>query len=178
MKFTELEIKILEAARDNDYDDVVAGGSAWTDAVIDQSGLSGEIARGVISSLIKKGVAVVAEYDGKGDTVFSINPDKLSVVQAALTPAEPPAKTVKHRVSPKSLANLSKSPRTGRKPQYEQSKKRAEISLTPEAKERMKRGNEANNPIIQAGYASVSEFVELALRGEIEIPPYPKSDVA
>lgn len=68
MNLTEKEIKILNGMRENEYNDALAnvGGEydfenhcgTWTFTAIENSGLDAKIARGVISSLIKKGLVI------------------------------------------------------------------------------------------------------------------------
>jgi hypothetical protein len=70
---TELEIKVMEAARRTDYGDCLEE-SQWSFAVCDASGLSEKIYRGVVSSLIKKEFVIVHDQEGKGrsnDMVFA-----------------------------------------------------------------------------------------------------------
>lgn len=50
---TALEIKLLNAMRDNEYNDAIED-ATWTFTAIDNSGIEAAKARGVISSLIKK----------------------------------------------------------------------------------------------------------------------------
>jgi len=69
MIFTEKEKAIFLGSRDNDYANVFEEGCTWTFAVIDSSGLSPKEARGVLSSLIKKEIIVIEDYDD--DTIFS-----------------------------------------------------------------------------------------------------------
>ena len=83
INFTDNEIAILQASRDNEFDDATTGGTPWTSAVIDGSGLDPRIARGAISSLVQKGVVTISEYD-KDDTVFSVNQDVIEIVEAAI----------------------------------------------------------------------------------------------
>lgn len=52
---TELEVKVLEASRHTDYGDCLEDGQ-WSFAVCDKSGLNEKIYRGVVSSLVKKGL--------------------------------------------------------------------------------------------------------------------------
>ncbi|MHB1167029.1 MAG: hypothetical protein ACYC0N_00630 [Carboxydocellales bacterium] len=70
VELTELELKVLHGARNNHYSDIYESSGDWTFAVIDAAKLTPQIARGVISSLIKKGLATV--YDNDGDQCFSL----------------------------------------------------------------------------------------------------------
>ena len=83
MNFTKNEVIILQASRDNEFDDATTGGAPWTSVVIDESGLDPRVARGVIASLVKKGVVTL--YDcNKDDTIFSLNQDAIEIVEAAI----------------------------------------------------------------------------------------------
>ena len=55
---TDMERKIIWASRKSDYIDA-AKGATWVFDVIDKSGIDPKQARGVISSLIKKGLVNV-----------------------------------------------------------------------------------------------------------------------
>lgn len=65
---TELEVKVLKASRVTDFGDCLEHGQ-WSFAVCDKSGLNGKIYRGVVSSLIKKGLITIWDngrvWDGK-----------------------------------------------------------------------------------------------------------------
>ena len=74
-------------------------------------------------------------------------------------------------IHPNSLANLTCT--SGRPAAYAEPKKKVEILLTVSSKAIIR--DRENNPIIAAGYASLSEFVEYALRRLVEIPPKPGS---
>lgn len=75
MKLTEKEIKILNGMRENEYNDALANDEGeydfikhcgtWTFTAIDNSGLDAKIARGVISSLIKKGLVIANTVSNK-----------------------------------------------------------------------------------------------------------------
>lgn len=70
---------------------------------------------------------------------------------------------------PNSLKNLRKGQLQGKRgPTYDQKKVRSEVSLTPESKAKL-RGPQC--PFRGAGYKSLSQFVELALRGAVQVPP-------
>lgn len=71
---TQLEQEILKASRNTDYGDAVEE-AVWVFAVILESKLDPKIARGVISSLVKKQLVCIDDYEGKGkqdDMVFSL----------------------------------------------------------------------------------------------------------
>jgi hypothetical protein len=81
--FTENEIKILKASRDNEYDDALSGGMPWVFAVIDCSGLDPKVARGSLASLVKKEVIFIDDWEGKGradDQVLSVPESKRELV--------------------------------------------------------------------------------------------------
>jgi hypothetical protein len=63
MKLTVMEIKILNAMRNNEYNDALDSFplGTWSFTAIDNSGIKPNIARGVISSLVKKGLVYVHE---------------------------------------------------------------------------------------------------------------------
>lgn len=65
---TENEIKVLIASRNNEYADCDEEPSTWSFAVCDASGLTAKVYRGVVSSLIKKGYALVRGE--RNDEVF------------------------------------------------------------------------------------------------------------
>lgn len=64
---TEMEIMILKAARNNEFADAGNGGVPWVFSVIDNSGLDAKVARGVISSLVKKDFIGIEDYEGDGN---------------------------------------------------------------------------------------------------------------
>lgn len=69
---TDLEIKVLEAARHTDYGDCLVE-SQWSFAVCDAAGISEKVYRGVVASLIKKNLVAIYDNEGKGrsnDMVF------------------------------------------------------------------------------------------------------------
>jgi len=79
MNITKNEKAILQGAIESEYGDqsVKGGGATWTFSAIEHSGLTGKVASGVISSLVKKGLAIVGdsgEEDGEGEplTTFDI----------------------------------------------------------------------------------------------------------
>jgi hypothetical protein len=63
IKLTAMEIKLVNAMRDNEYNDAIEG-ATWTFTAIDNSGIPAKQARGVISSLVQKGL-VTAEVGNK-----------------------------------------------------------------------------------------------------------------
>ena len=79
ISLTKNEIAILRGARDNDFMDCFSpelGASSWTFAVISASGLKPTIARGVISSLVQKGLVSADGVDVPvNDRCFSIQED-------------------------------------------------------------------------------------------------------
>jgi hypothetical protein len=71
---TDLEIKVLEAARHTGYDDCFDTNATWCFAIAETAGISMSVFRGVASSLIKKGFAKIWDWEGKGkpmDMVFA-----------------------------------------------------------------------------------------------------------
>lgn len=66
VSLTPMERAILDAMRDNEYTDCLEPhASVWTFSAIYNSGIPAAQARGVISSLIKKGLISAGEYDGE-----------------------------------------------------------------------------------------------------------------
>ncbi len=55
---TPLEIKVMEAARHTNFGDCLESGQ-WSFSVADAAGLDPKVYRGVVSSLIKKGLVSV-----------------------------------------------------------------------------------------------------------------------
>lgn len=66
MSLTENEKALLRASRTNEFTDAVDEGSPWVFAVISESKVQPKIARGAIASLVKKGLVIVADYEGIG----------------------------------------------------------------------------------------------------------------
>lgn len=66
---TENEVKVMIASRNNEYGDCMEVGT-WSFSVCDNSGLSANVYRGVVSSLIKKGYARVS--GNRNDEVFAL----------------------------------------------------------------------------------------------------------
>ena len=62
---TENEIKVMIAIRNNCYEDGIQYGT-WSFAVCDESGIPEKQYRGVASSLIKKGLIEINDYEEKG----------------------------------------------------------------------------------------------------------------
>jgi predicted methyltransferase len=54
MNITENERKLLQGARSSDFGDAYLDEYPWVFDVIDRSGLESKVARGVLSSLVKK----------------------------------------------------------------------------------------------------------------------------
>lgn len=61
VELTTREKLILNAMRTNEYSDLLESDSEWTFTVIDNSGLTEKVARGVLSSLVKKGLIEVSQ---------------------------------------------------------------------------------------------------------------------
>lgn len=71
---TELEIKVLEASRKTDFGDCLDYGQ-WSFAVCDKAGLDEKVYRGVVTSLVKKGLVQIFDDEGQGkfrDMVFEL----------------------------------------------------------------------------------------------------------
>ena len=71
-KLTELETVVMKAARRTDYGDCLEY-PQWSFSVCDASGLNEKVYRGVVASLVKKGLVVIQDDEGKGryqDMVF------------------------------------------------------------------------------------------------------------
>lgn len=65
-QLTDKEEDILKAMRDNEFQDALTDvGGVWVFSVIDNAGLDAKVARGVISSLVKKGLVEVWDNDGE-----------------------------------------------------------------------------------------------------------------
>jgi|GEM_PF-4871063 len=70
---TELESKVMQAARKTDYGDCL-NDPVWSFSVCDAAGLDQKVYRGVVSSLVQKGFVTICDNEGKGkfnDMVFS-----------------------------------------------------------------------------------------------------------
>ena len=65
MTLTEKEKIILKAGCDSEYNSICSGGD-WVFATIDNSKLGSKVARGVISSLVKKGLIEIEDQEGNG----------------------------------------------------------------------------------------------------------------
>jgi hypothetical protein len=76
MKLTDLEKQVIEGALKSDFGNVMAGNDGtWSFDVQDYSGLTEKIYRGVVSSLIKKGLVTIFDTEGRGkyrDMVFNL----------------------------------------------------------------------------------------------------------
>lgn len=70
---TDLELKIMKAGCDSDYDNFCEE-PTWVFDVIDKSEIGAKQARGVISSLVKKGLVEVFDNEGHG------NPNDMAIV--------------------------------------------------------------------------------------------------
>jgi len=69
---TELEKKVVLGSLKSEYGSA-AEDYIWMFSVVEHSGLTGKVARGVVSSLVKKGVAVVHNYEGEaGGPAFKL----------------------------------------------------------------------------------------------------------
>lgn len=69
--FTSNEIAIFRGSRDNEYANVFEEGGSWVFSVIDYSGLKPKVARGVISSLVKKKIIqIIDDNDYPGTPTF------------------------------------------------------------------------------------------------------------
>ncbi len=79
MEFTELEKKVLKTSRETDFGDILDY-PLWVDAIIDNSELDPKIARGVISSLVKKGIFIVSNYD-KNDKTISVTDKGRKIIE-------------------------------------------------------------------------------------------------
>lgn len=69
---TELEIKVLNAARHTNFGDCMEE-CQWSFAVCDEAKLSEKVYRGVVASLVKKGLIWIEDNEGRGlyrDMVF------------------------------------------------------------------------------------------------------------
>jgi hypothetical protein len=74
MKLTNLEKQVIEGAQKSDYGDVMNGrDGTWSFDVQEYSKLNEKIYRGVVSSLVKKGLVTISDSEGHGkyrDMVF------------------------------------------------------------------------------------------------------------
>ncbi|MDZ4877766.1 MAG: hypothetical protein CLLPBCKN_007201 [Chroococcidiopsis cubana SAG 39.79] len=73
---TENEKAILRGSRDNEFANAVEDFSfPWVFAVVEASGLSPQVGRGTISSLVQKGIVAISDYEAKGkaeDMIFAL----------------------------------------------------------------------------------------------------------
>lgn len=82
MNLTVMEVKIINAMRNNEYNDAIKDNGAcgaWSFAAIDNSGIPANQARGVISSLVKKGLVDITPADKS-----SHSPEVISFTQAGV----------------------------------------------------------------------------------------------
>ena len=82
LTLTALEEKILQACRITDYGDAAIE-PVWVFSVIDSAGIDGKVARGVIASLVKKGLVMIEDYEGKGnsdDQVFVLTDAGIKII--------------------------------------------------------------------------------------------------
>ena len=88
--FTANEIAIFKGSRGNEYANVFEEGGTQTFSVIDYSGLDPKVARGVISSLIKKGIILIIDDNGYGGdtTTFEYTVKGKKLAWNALTNAQ------------------------------------------------------------------------------------------
>lgn len=84
MRTTPMEDKIMLAMTTNEYTDGTEDSwGQWTFAVIDESGINPKQARGVISSLIQKGLISEQDYGSKyEDKVLHFTDNGRRVVKA------------------------------------------------------------------------------------------------
>lgn len=81
---TEMEIEILKGIIYSDYNDERSVDSyPWTFSVISKSGIEEKKARGVLSSLIKKGLIEV--YDWDSDSVTELTDEGKDIVNNLIT---------------------------------------------------------------------------------------------
>ena len=72
-------------------------------------------------------------------------------------------------VSPKQINALRKGHYHGKRgPEGQQKKRRTQIMLTPDSKAKLRT---AQCPFRRAGYKSLSQFVEMAMQGQVQVPP-------
>jgi hypothetical protein len=68
MKLTENEKTLLKGSRDSEYSDPYDS-VTWTFSAIENSGLDPKVARGVLSSLVKKELVIISgKYDDDEST--------------------------------------------------------------------------------------------------------------
>ena len=82
MNLTALEKEILIASCTTDFGDAAIE-PVWVFSVIDSAGIDGKVARGVIASLVKKGLVIIEDYEGKGnpdDQVFALTDAGIEVM--------------------------------------------------------------------------------------------------
>lgn len=74
---TELEVRVMEAARHTDFGDCLEGGQ-WSFSVADAARMDPKVYRGVVSSLVKKGLVQI--WDSEPDKVVMLDPYKETMV--------------------------------------------------------------------------------------------------
>lgn len=71
---TKNEIEVMEAARNSNFGDIIESGQ-WSFSVCEQTTLGEKVYRGVVSSLIKKGLVEIHDYEENGrydDMIFEL----------------------------------------------------------------------------------------------------------
>lgn len=66
LELTKNEKRILKGSRINEFGDAADGEQPWVFSVISASGLAPQVARGAISSLVKKGLVSIGDAEEKG----------------------------------------------------------------------------------------------------------------
>ncbi|ACK74082.1 hypothetical protein PCC7424_5514 (plasmid) [Gloeothece citriformis PCC 7424] len=87
INLTEGEKQILIASTNTEFGSALEDKFPWTWSVIDNSGLEPKIARGVISSLIKKGLVHIVDYPDRrnpDDFIFSLSDTGKKITQQLL----------------------------------------------------------------------------------------------
>lgn len=95
IKLTSNEQAILRAGRDSEYDNFTEN-PTWVFSVIEGSGLDAKVARGVISSLVKKGLVEVFDNEGNGraDDMCIVTTDAGTAAVATLDAGEMPKEKI------------------------------------------------------------------------------------
>lgn len=92
VNFTNYELAMLRGSRDNEFSNALEDGNTpWVFAVVDASGLPPEVARGVLSSLVKKEIVEIEDYEGAGnsdDMMFCFTPQGRQLAIAALASSD------------------------------------------------------------------------------------------
>lgn len=68
---TNLEIQFLNGMRTNDYSDILESGGDWMFAVVDETDMNEQQAKGVLTSLKKKGLVIGTWDEEEGETLVS-----------------------------------------------------------------------------------------------------------